>query len=534
MLPMIQDVQADLPIERRKITIHGHAVMDRRLLTSAATVFDGLRTIQDYARFAARLRGQFCITIESGCETFAITDFGGSRPVFYLWDQKQACYRVSPRLSELLPSNGEINKHELFSYVTRAGIGIEPVRGDVKGVFPATVARFCGSQIDLVPYLDWQDFLEEIPTNPGDAEDRFIHIAGDYMNAVLGDDARVGCLLSGGTDSAIVAWLLRSIGKNVVCMTADYDWKRYSEYPSASRNARSLGLLHERIQISRGNHRDGFRELNSQFQNAPCCHSQSPSLYQMAKRAREQGIKTLVTGDHADALFLGFDRFSSGLPHDPAGYAKNTVAFDPTQKIDRLYTRAALSPDQADLLSALGYSTRECIEWQEMLYVGDRERMESCAERAPLSTLQQLNGQIWAGISWQNIFLPVAQAFQDEIEFVSPFYDLEMVKFALSLPLEYKFRNGATKILLRRILQRILKIDIPKRASPNPSRVWSLMPNLDERGLQPPFLRPLYDRMFLKNAAFFGKYCHQLDKISALGIWLRGQQLYPPVASKLR
>ena len=514
------------------ITIAGHAVLDRTQLTTAAPVFGGLGTIQDYVLFAARLRGQFCITVETGSETFAITDFGGSRPVFYLWDEKLARYCVSARLNDLVQSSGEISKHAVFSYVTRAGIGIEPIRADIKCVFPATVARFCGSQIDSVQYLNWQDYLEERPVTPGDAEDRFIYIASEYLRAVIGrQQAPIGCLLSGGTDSAIIAWLLKNIGKNVLCMTADYDWKKYSEYSSAAQNATSLGLLQDRVRITRATQREAFQGLNSELQHAPCCHSQSPSLYRLAKHAREKGIKTLVTGDHADALFLGFDRFSRGFPQDPEGYAKVTGALDATGKIDHLCTKPALLPDQAELLSVLGYSAKECIEWQEMLYAGDREQMGTFAERAPLATLQQLGGQIWAGISWQNIFLPVEQAFHNEVEFISPFYDVEMVKFALSLPVEYKLRNGVTKVLLRRVLQRIMKIDIPKRASPDPSRIWSVMPSREDRRLQPSWLRPLYDRVFLRNAVHLGKDCHYLDKISALGIWLRGNHLNPPAAS---
>jgi hypothetical protein len=42
--------------------------------------------------------------------------------------------------------------------------------------------------------------------------------------------------------------------------------------------------------------------------------------------------------------------------------------------------------------------------------------------------LEALRGQIWAGISWQNVFLPVTHAFDESVEFVSPFYDLEMIR----------------------------------------------------------------------------------------------------------
>jgi asparagine synthetase B (glutamine-hydrolysing) len=84
----------------------------------------------------------------------------------------------------------------------------------------------------------------------------------------------------------------------------------------------------------------------------------------------------------------------------------------------------------------------------------------------------------------------VSQALDDRVEFISPSYDLEMIRFALALPLECKFQNGMTKVLLRRIASRVLGREIPKRASPNPARLWRLGPDFAERltGSWPVFL----------------------------------------------
>ena len=322
-----------------------------------------------------------------------------------------------------------------------------------------------------------------------------------------------------------MAWVLKKMGKDVVCLTADYEWKRYSEFAEASRNAADLGLRQERVLITRRKHRAAFRSLNSGSQNAPCPHSQSPGLYWLAKHAAAGGIDRLVTGDHADALFLGFDRFFRGFPQDVDGYTRAVAALDPTERVGRLYAKPQLLSIQRELLSVFGHSPEQCLEWQVKLYSQDREAMAKWANSTSLPMLQQLDGQIWAGVPWQNIFLPVTQACGGKAEFISPFYDLEMVKFALSLPAEYKFRDGATKALLRTVLERVLNRSIVKRASPNPSRIWSLLPSLRDRSAMLPRLRPLYDRLCLRNLRQAGRLSGQIDKTCALGLWLASQRL---------
>jgi asparagine synthetase B (glutamine-hydrolysing) len=418
-------------------------------------------------------------------------------------------------------------REALFFYVSRSGVGIEPLYSDVKQVYPASVTWFRGSDVESVPYLDWGDFLETSPIEPKAAEERFIEIAAGYLSAIARGRGPIACLLSGGIDSALIAWLLRSIGQEGFSLTADYAWKRYSEFSSASTNARALGVPNERVEVTSASRRRAFRALNSGRQNSPCCHAQTPVLFDLAQHAQRDGISTLATGDHADSLFLGFDHFFSSFPHDSAAYIETTAALDVPAKLNHLYPKPNRAPEQSFLLSVAGSSPADCLRWEESINAKDRSVMEPWASRAPLHELQQLSGQIWAGISWQNSFLPVSQAFDDRVEFISPFYDLEMIRFALSLPLENKFKNGMTKVLLRRIASRVLGRSVPKRASPDPSRIWRLAPDFAERDALPSTLRSEYDRLVRSNLLHFGKLWPEVDKLAAFGLWMNEQPLRP-------
>jgi len=514
------------PSDSRKISIQGLPVYCGALLSVDSPVFASLHTRADFTAFAKALRGQFSIVIEDESITVAITDFGCSRPVFYIPDSSGKRFLVSSRLADLVPFSGDqLLREALFFYVSRSGVGIEPLYAGIKQVYPARVTWFRGREIDSVPYLDWGDFLEISPVEPRVAEERFLEIAAGYLSAIAKERGPIACLLSGGVDSALIAWLLRSIGQEGVSLTADYAWKRYSEFSSALTNARALGVSNERVEVTSASRRRAFRALNSGRQNSPCCHSQSLILFDLARHAQSGRISTLATGDHADSLFLGFDRFFSSFPHDPAAYLETTAALDVSAKLDSLYPKPEHAPRQSFLLSLAGSSPADCLRWEESINAKDRKEMEPWVGRTPLHTLQQLGGQIWAGISWQNSFLPVSQAFEDRVEFVSPFYDLEMIRFALSLPLEYKFHNGATKVLLRRIAGKVLGRSIPKRASPNPARVWRLAPDFAERSSLPAALRPEYDRLVRGNLLHSGRLWPEVDKLAAFGLWMNEQPL---------
>jgi asparagine synthetase B (glutamine-hydrolysing) len=527
-----QAVPENGPLDRRKISIRGLPVYSGALLSPDSPVFASLRTRADFITFAKALRGQFSIVIEDEFATVAITDFGCSRPVFYIADDGGKRFRVSSRLQDLVPlSANQLSREALFFYVSRSGVGIEPLYSDVKQVHPAQVTWFRCADTDSVPYidsvsyLDWGDFLETAPIESNTAEERFLEIASGYLAAIAKGRGPIACLLSGGIDSALIAGILQSIGQNNPSLTADYAWKHYSEFDSASTNAHALGIDNRRVLVTAASRRRAFRALNSERQNSPCCHSQALTLFDLAQRARLDGITTLATGDHADSLFLGFDRFFSAFPHDPASYLQTTSALDVSGKLGHLYPTPNHAPERGFLLSLFGSSQAACLAWEESINAKDRAAMAPWAARAPLHTLQQLGGQIWAGISWQNSFLPVSLAFEDEIEFVSPFYDLEMIRFALSLPLEYKFENGVTKVLLRKIASRLLGRSIPKRGSPNPARIWRLMPDPGERSLIPSALRREYDRLVRGNLVHSGKLWSEVDKLAAFGLWLRQQPL---------
>jgi hypothetical protein len=98
-------------VDRRKISIKGLPVYYGALLSFDSPVFASLHTKADFVAFAKALRGQFSIVIEDDSIAVAITDFGCSRPVFYIPDSSGKRFLVSSRLADLVP----FSRNQLFT-----------------------------------------------------------------------------------------------------------------------------------------------------------------------------------------------------------------------------------------------------------------------------------------------------------------------------------------------------------------------------------------------------------------------------------
>ena len=107
-----------------------------------------------------------------------------------------------------------------------------------------------------------------------------------------------------------------------------------------------------------------------------------------------------------------------------------------------------------------------------------------------------------------------------------PFYDPEIIRFALRLPRNLIFNEGQTKYLLRRVLKAATGLERPKRpASMSPMRFWRLLPNLKEYSSVSRCLQKRYFRLLVENVRARGTLSRELTKIGALGVWLGSHHL---------
>jgi asparagine synthase (glutamine-hydrolysing) len=157
----------------------------------------------------------------------------------------------------------------------------------------------------------------------------------EAVTSRLLSDVPVGAFLSGGLDSSIVCSIaaqeLNSL--HTFCVGFEQVSDPYhgfsDESQLAQEYANKLGTFHTTIKVTS----DTFRELLPQFLAAagqPYAVSSGLGVLAIAKEAKAQGIKVLLSGDGADEAFGGY----SWYPNIPLSFTANPYRAEPARFLD--------------------------------------------------------------------------------------------------------------------------------------------------------------------------------------------------------
>jgi len=140
------------------------------------------------------------------------------------------------------------------------------------------------------------------PTDDSEIEPAIARAVGSRLEA----DVPLGCLLSGGIDSSLVAhYAMQELGAlTTICVRMDDE--RYDESRYAEMVADHLGTDHHTIDIHPEPAQDLVHLIN--LAGVPFGDSSLLPTYWACKAARKHA-KVVLTGDGADELFYGYERY---------------------------------------------------------------------------------------------------------------------------------------------------------------------------------------------------------------------------------
>ena len=131
----------------------------------------------------------------------------------------------------------------------------------------------------------------------------------------LVSDVPLGCLLSGGIDSSIIASAMRREGP-VQTFSVGFDDPRYDESEHAAAVARHLGTEHHRFTV-RPDAADDLPKLAAAF-GEPFADSSALPTHYLARETRKH-VTVALGGDGGDELFGGYDRYRAMRMHATLG-----------------------------------------------------------------------------------------------------------------------------------------------------------------------------------------------------------------------
>ena len=187
--------------------------------------------------------------------------------------------------------------------------------------------------------VDEARFDELANTSTARVAAEFLALLDGAVDKMLMSDVPIGCFLSGGIDSALVAALASRSGADISFFTADVVG-RWSELDKATEVARHIGRPISVAPFAPADLVSGWARHTWMYEAPMISFPNAVALAAVADRARSGGVKPVLTGEGSDELFLGYNHLARQRYVDLFSL--------PLRAVERLYNK--LSPGLAELV----------------------------------------------------------------------------------------------------------------------------------------------------------------------------------------
>ena len=478
-------------------------------------------------RCVERLQGMFAFAVWDGARRRLLLarDRLGIKPLYYARTDDELLF--ASEIKAILaagPIRPAFNEAVLPEFLaTRFVSGEETFFRGVRKLLPGRTLSW--SLADGVSERSYWRLPPGMDDSRVTLEERAAQVRARLAAAVrshLMSDVPLGLFLSGGIDSSALAALMAPMVREPIrTFAVGFADPGANELAYARLAAASVGAEHREVTVSPEEFFDVLPRL-IWHEDEPIAFPSSVPLYFVSRLARDH-VKVVLTGEGADELFLGYNRYrvtawnerlgrayESLLRRAPRGevrrlvrrlpgparrYAERTFLAHPSGPRDLFYENFAVFPAwlQGDLLADQG-----------LLAARDpyAEALRFYAE-APGAVLDRMSHADLQTYLVELLMKQDQMSMAASIESRVPFLDHEFVEHVAAIPGRYKVRGFSTKVVLRAAVRDLVPREILRRRKmgfPTPVGRWlrgPFWPIAEELVLGPRALR----RGFFKSAA---------------------------------
>ena len=380
-------------------------------------------------------------------ETYIVRDKVGEKPLYYT--QGKDFIAFASEMKALLEVVEPEFNDEAVSYLAyEFTVGKETLFKNIYQLEPGEYIKISNGNITVHSYWKVWDNLLEIKDDEKKVLDGLAELTEDAVLLRTKNCAhQYAALISGGVDSALVA----AIAKPDHLFTAHYDYPEFDELEYAEMVA---GQLQKDLRIVLPTKEDFLRTRHDiAFHLDTPCTWTSFTMWLLMENVAQEGLKVVLTGDGADELFGGYDRYHL-LHHDEKIHSLESM-----QQYDYLIQRYYGSP--VDRYARLVNRNDNIHDEKINQYLRDSINYY----------FQKMNGDVIHLMGLNDFYSTMQVLLQmgDRISMAfgvenrSPFLDYRVVQYAFSMPSKYKIRNGVTKWALKEIARRHIPKPIVNR-----------------------------------------------------------------------
>lgn len=447
--------------------------------------------------FLARLRGMFALAIwDAGQGTLLLArDRIGIKPLYYHVGKDHVSFAselkallADPRTPRAVDQGALTNFLHLLSIPDPQSI----LRG---------IRRLEAGHVLIVRGRDVQDreyWNVPLPAAPrvlslADACAEFDERFGDAVRSHLVADVPVGAFLSGGVDSSSVVALVgpqASAGMRTFSVVFRGD-EVFDEGPYARAVAERYGTAHREIDL--GAEAGDFLPAMAWHCDEPFAVSSALGIYFLAKAARDDGIKVVLTGDGGDEVFAGYTwRHQDSAPLFAQKYSPVQRLLARTGAIGNriapgLRLWRAMNRDKRE--AGRYIETYACFRDMDLVDIVQPDLWPQLQEEWSNNvTAEHYDATIGHPQLTRKLYTDMKSSLVSEmltkvdrltmaagVEARVPFLDHELVEWAFSLPGDVKIKGGEGKLVVKKAMESRLPADIlyrPKAGFNLPLGKW--------------------------------------------------------------
>lgn len=443
--------------------------------------------------------GEKCLNYLNGMFSFVIYDknkdvlFGardrlGQKPFFYYYEDD--IFEFSSNLKQIEINNSLKLDSKACKDYFYFGYFLDPDTPykNVYKLIPGSYFNYNFSNKSLEVNKYWSINDKEINPNLDykEGKQELKELLLDSTKIRLEADVPVGIFLSGGVDSSLITSLAKEVKEDVNTYSIKFNEKKFDESNESKKIANYLGTNHHTFTCDLDNAKSLIEDFYDYYDEPFSDVSALPSL--LLSKYVSKNVTVALTGDGADELFLGYSRYKwmndvhrlYKLSYNFRKTISYILSLVPNYKIKMLAKGIGYKNELSLYLSLMttfktSYLKNEISKakidecsW----YFSNYSVLESCSM---YDVRAYLNSDINTKVD------RASMAYS--LETRSPFMDYRVVELSKTLPIEYKFKDGKLKYILKDILSDYLPLELfdrPKKGFGVPIKEWLFK---DLRGL---------------------------------------------------
>ncbi len=394
-----------------------------------------------------KAKGMFAVSIldiERKKIILTVDDFG-IKPLYYIDTEDWFAWTSEIKTFKYLEGfKFAINENYLFEQATfRTLYGDRTVLENIKKVEPKQIIKFDLNKNEISN----KSFLQNDDFEKGDTEKLLIDSIIEHTLS----DVPIGFQLSGGIDSSLISTIAKKHLNQRIVHSFSIGLKddKWNEFKYSRQVSKKIGTCHHEIKFSE---KDFCKSLpiSTYHMDEPVSYPNTVPIMILSKKARKY-VKVLLSGEGSDEIFCGYNRH------------KKIIENNKSEEI--LFSNSFMEEKDFSTLFKIAKTNLK--------------------DRSELITNKRTVTQ---NISYYDIktFLPSLLLRQDKMGMANnlenrfPFLDTTLVSNVLNLPDTYKYNEGETKYILKKLSKKYLDENIIYRKKCGfglPIKYWMLNEN---------------------------------------------------------